>query len=191
VLDEVRAIAQTGLHYSTDPYDRERCTRLLDLATRGYAEALELPEPEVRERLARDLGYVSAKVGADAAIFDDDGRVLLVKRSDDLSWGLIAGWVEPGESPAATVAREVEEEVGLQVTSSTLLDAIGRPASARYGPHGLVAIVYLCVVAPGPVTISHEAVAAAYRHIEDVEEWHANHERLALLAREHWQQRRA
>ena len=74
VLDEVRAIAQTGLHYATDPYDRERCTRLLDLATRGYAEALDLPEPEVRARLARDLGYVSAKVGADAAIFDDEGR---------------------------------------------------------------------------------------------------------------------
>jgi hypothetical protein len=41
------------------------------------------------------------------------------------------------------------------------------------------------------VTISHEAVDAAYRHIEDVEVWHANHQRLALLAREHWRARRA
>jgi 8-oxo-dGTP pyrophosphatase MutT (NUDIX family) len=191
VLDEVRAIAQTGLHYSTDPYDRERCTRLLDLATRGYAEALQLPEPEVRERLARDLGYVSAKVGADAAIFDDEGRVLLVHRSDDLRWGLVAGWVEPGESPAATVVREVEEEVGLVVTGCTLLDVIGRPARADYGPHGMVAVVFLCEVAPGPITISHEAIAAEYRHPEDVEDWHANHERLAGIARDAWLARRA
>jgi 8-oxo-dGTP pyrophosphatase MutT (NUDIX family) len=189
VLDEVRAIAQTGLHYSTDPYDRERCTRLLNLATRGYAEALELPEPEVRARLAHDLGYVSAKVGADAAIFDDDGRLLLVQRSDDRRWGLVAGWVEPGESPAATVVREVAEEVGLVVTACTLLDAIGRPASAEFGPHGLVAIVYLCEVAPGPITISHEAIAADYRHLEDVEVWHANHERLAGIARDAWRAR--
>ena len=87
LLDELRAIAQTGLRYATDPYDRERCTRLLDLATRGYAEALDLPEPEVRERLARDLGYVSAKVGADAAIFDADGRMLVVLRTDDQRGG--------------------------------------------------------------------------------------------------------
>ena len=45
--------------------------------TVGYAAALELPEPEVRARLARELGYVTAKVGADAAIFDDDGRLMV------------------------------------------------------------------------------------------------------------------
>jgi 8-oxo-dGTP pyrophosphatase MutT (NUDIX family) len=191
VLDEVRAIAQTGLHYATDPYDRERCTRLLDLATRGYAEALDLPEPEVRARLARDLGYVSAKVGADAAIFDDDGRVLLVHRADDLRWGLISGWVDPGETPTLTVVREVREEVGLDVTAYELVDVVGRPAGTEFGPHAVVSVLYLCAVAPGEVTISHEAVAAAYRHVEDVDEWHANHELLAGMARDAWRDRRA
>jgi len=191
VLDEVRAIAQTGLHYSTDPYDRERCTRLLDIVARGYAAALDLPEPEVRARLARELGYQSAKVGADAAIFDADGRVLLVLRADDEAWGLIAGWVDPGETPTDTVVREVHEEVDLTVTAYELVDVIGRPAGTEFGPHAVVSVVYLCDVAPGAVTISHEAVDAAYRHIEDVEVWHANHERLALLARERWRARRA
>jgi ADP-ribose pyrophosphatase YjhB (NUDIX family) len=186
VLDEVRAIAQTGLHYSTDPYDRERCTRLLDLVARGYAAALALPEPEVRERLAREFGYQSAKVGADAAIFDDDGRVLLVLRTDDEAWGLIAGWVDPGETPTETIVREVREEVDLVVTGYELVDVIGRPAGAEYGPHAVVSVLYRCTVAPGPVTISHEAIAAEYRHPEDVDRWHANHERLALLARDHW-----
>ena len=60
LLDELQAVARTGLEYATDPYDRERYTRLLDLAVEGYAEALSLPEPEIRARLARDLGYVTA-----------------------------------------------------------------------------------------------------------------------------------
>ena len=191
MLDEVRAIAQTGLHYSTDPYDRERCTRLLDIVTRGYAAALDLPEPEVRARLARELGYQSAKVGADAAIFDDDGRILLVHRSDDLRWGLIAGWVDPGETPPDTVVREVLEEADLVVTEFELIDVVGRPAATVYGPHATVSVLYLCTVAPGPVTISHEAIAAGYHHPEDVVDWHANHEQLALLAREHWRARHA
>ena len=185
MLDEVRAIAQTGLHYCTDPYDRERCTRLLDIVTRGYAAALDLPEREVRARLARELGYQSAKVGADAAIFDADGRVLLVLRADDEAWGLIAGWVDPGETPTDTVVREVREEVDLTVTEFELVDVIGRPAGTQFGPHAVVSVLYHCTVAPGPVTISHEAIAAEYRHPEDVEVWHANHERLALLARDH------
>lgn len=189
VLDEVRAIAQTGLHYSTDPYDRERCTRLLDLATRGYAEALDLPEPEVRARLARDVGYQSAKVGADAAIFDEEGRVLLVHRADDLRWGLISGWVDPGETPPDTVVREVREEVDLEVTSFELVDVVGRAAGTDFGPHAVVSVLYHCRVAPGVVTISHEAVAAAFRHPEDVEEWHANHEQLAIVARDLWRAR--
>jgi 8-oxo-dGTP pyrophosphatase MutT (NUDIX family) len=191
VLDEVRAIAQTGLHYSTDPYDRERCTRLLDLAARGYADALDLPEPEVRARLARDLGYQSAKVGADAAIFDDDGRVLLVHRADDRRWGLISGWVDPGETPTETVVREVHEEVGLHVTEFSLVDVVGRPAGTEFGPHAVVSVLYLCTIGPGAVTISHEAVAAAYRNPEDVEDWHANHRLLAGMARDAWNARRA
>lgn len=188
LLDELRAIAQTGLHYSTDAYDRERYTRLLDLATRGYAEALDLPEPEVRSRLAHDLGYVSAKVGADAAIFDADGRMLMVLRSDDQKWGMISGWVDPGETPATTVVREVAEEVGLTVTGFDLVDAIGRPAGTEFGPHAVVSVVYRCEVAPGPIVISHESLAAEYRHLDQVPAagWHANHESLAQLARESW-----
>lgn len=189
LLDELRAIAQTGLHYATDPYDRERCTRLLELATAGYAEALDLPEPEVRERLAKDLGYVSAKVGADAAIFDADGRLLMVHRADDHKWGMISGWVDPGETPATTVVREVQEEVGLTVTAFELVDAIGRPAGTEFGPHAVVSVIYACEVAPGPITISHESLAAEYREIEAVDAWHANHEALAHLARDAWRAR--
>ena len=189
LLDELRAIAQTGLHYATDPYDRERCTRLLALATQGYSEALDVPEPDVRARLARDLGYVSAKVGADAAIFDDDGRMLVVHRADDECWGFVSGWVDPGETPATTVVREVREEVGLTVTDFTLVDAVGRRAGTEYGPHAVVSIVYLCTVAPGPIVISHESLAAQYRELESVDHWHANHEMLAHLARDAWRAR--
>jgi ADP-ribose pyrophosphatase YjhB (NUDIX family) len=191
VLDELQAIAKTGLAYSTDPYDRERCNRLLDLATRGYAASLSLPEPEVRARLARELGYVTAKVGADAAIFDESGRVLLVHRSDTLTWGLISGFVDPGETPTTTLVREVREEVGLTVSDYELIDVLGRPAGTEFGPHAVVSVLYLCAVTPGPVTISHEAVAAGFREIDDVVGWHANHERLARIAHAAWLARRA
>ncbi len=91
VLDELQAIARTGLEYAADPYDRERYERLLTIAVDGYAEALDLPPAAVRARLGRDLGYITAKVGAEAAIFDPDDRILLIRRSDDQRWGLVSG----------------------------------------------------------------------------------------------------
>ncbi|MBM3674182.1 MAG: NUDIX domain-containing protein [Actinobacteria bacterium] len=182
LLDELQAIARNGLTYSENPYDRERYERLLDLAIRGYGEALSMPPEVVRARLGGELGYVTAKVGADGAIFDDEDRVLLVHRADDDTWGLVSGWVDAGETPADTVVREIAEEVGLDATVLGLVDVIGRPAGSGYGPHGAVAVVYRCAVAPGEMTLSHEVRDARYRVIDEVEHWHHNHERLARVA---------
>ena len=182
VLDELAAIARTGLEYSTNPYDRERYERLLTIAVDGYSEALALPPAEIRARLARDLGYVTAKVGAEAAIFDDEDRILLIRRSDDGCWGLISGYVDAGESPAGTIVREVREEVGLDATIEALVDVFGRPASAANGPHGTVGVLYLCTVAPGEPTLSHETLDARYWPIDAVDNWHKNHEDYARAA---------
>lgn len=54
-------------------------------------------------------------LGAAAVVFDDDGRVLLQKRSDFHLWGLPGGALEPGEALATAVVREVREETGLMV----------------------------------------------------------------------------
>jgi ADP-ribose pyrophosphatase YjhB (NUDIX family) len=182
LLDELQAIARTGLHYTESPYDRERYERLLAIAVGGYESALALPPEEVRARLARDLGYVTAKVGAEAAIFDEEDRILLIRRSDDHCWGLVSGWVDAGESPADTIVREVEEEIGLDATIVALVDVFGRQASQQNGPHGAVAVLYLCTVAPGEITLSHETLDARYWNIDDVDPWHKNHETYARAA---------
>ena len=110
LLDGIQTIARNGLAFSAGPYDRERYERLLDLASSYYGQALDLPPAEVRRRLTAELGYITPKVGAEAAVFDEAGRILLVRRSDDGLWCLPCGWVEPNESPAEAAVREAWEE---------------------------------------------------------------------------------
>ena len=55
---------------------------------------------------------------ARAVVFDDQGRILLIRRGDNKQWALPAGGMEPGESVTECMAREVWEETGLKVECS-------------------------------------------------------------------------
>lgn len=50
--------------------------------------------------------------GAGVLILDEQGRVLLVRRSDDGAWAPPGGMMEPGESAEETARREAMEETG-------------------------------------------------------------------------------
>jgi len=139
----------------------------------------------VRARFAKDVGYVTAKVGADAAIFDEHDRVLLVRRVDDGKWGLIAGWIDANETPEETAVREVAEEVGLTARVNRLVGVFGRHAGEHGNPHSVVSILYLCDVIGGELRAQpHEVHEIAWKAIEDVDNWHHHHETLARAARE-------
>lgn len=59
---------------------------------------------------------------AGAAVFDDAGRVLLIKENYDRErWGFPGGAVEAGETPEQAVVREVREETGAEVRIDSLV----------------------------------------------------------------------
>ena len=184
LLDEIRIMAANGLKYADNEYDRVRYARLRELAEDYYSEVLDLPREQVRARLRSELGHVTPKVGADAAIFDASGRILLMQRADNRTWCLPCGWVDAGESPSETVVREVSEETGLAVSVTKLLGLFSRPASAEAGPHGVVSVLYLCKVESGTLHCSNEGLELRYWNIVDVPEWHAHHELMARAARD-------
>jgi ADP-ribose pyrophosphatase YjhB (NUDIX family) len=186
LLDEIQTIARNGLHYTSGTYDRERYERLMSLATRAYGELLDVPGETVRVRFLQEIGYITPKVGSDGAIFNDSGEILLMERSDGSGWCLPCGWVEPNEKPVEAVKREVREETGLEIEVKQLVGVFTRMPSVKNGPHTMIALVYLCEVVGGELTLSHEGLALEYRAIDGVQDWHATHERYARAAYEVW-----
>jgi len=57
-------------------------------------------------------------------ILDDEGRVFLVKHSYVRGWQMPGGGVEPGETIAAALEREIREEANIELTASPILHAI-------------------------------------------------------------------
>ena len=74
-------------------------------------------------------GSVIPCVGA--VIKDDRGRLLLIKRGHAPGaglWSLPGGRIEPGETDAEALVREMREETGLEVQAGRLLGSVRRPA---------------------------------------------------------------
>ncbi|WP_458188707.1 NUDIX hydrolase N-terminal domain-containing protein [Haladaptatus sp. NG-WS-4] len=185
LLDELRIVAQVGLEYADNPYDEERYERILTLVSEWYGRSVDLPPEDVRARFAEEVGYVTPKVSADAAIFDDEGRILLQLRADDDTWCLPCGFSDPNESPRETAVRETREETGLVVEPRELVQ-INTRKPGEYGPNCLVVHVYLCTVTGGEMEVSHEGTDVGYWPIEDVPVWHKDHEEMARAAYDHW-----
>ncbi len=62
-----------------------------------------------------------------AAVRDDQGRVLLIHKTDNDLWALPGGGHEVGESIADTVVREVKEETGFDVEVDRLVGTYTNP----------------------------------------------------------------
>jgi 8-oxo-dGTP diphosphatase len=99
---------------------------------------------------------------AAAALVDADGRVLICQRPKGKQlaglWEFPGGKVEPGETPEACLIRELDEELGIQVTEACLAPFVF--ASHTYQSFHLVMPLYLCRRWTGTVQPrEHEALA--------------------------------
>jgi len=113
------AIAQTGLGYANNDYDRERYEAIRAIAAHIAAAGTGADPVRIEQLLAAERGYATPKLDVRAAVFRD-GRVLLVKERSDGRWTLPGGWADVGDSPRAAVEREVREESGYEVRAVKL-----------------------------------------------------------------------
>lgn len=129
--EALAGIARTGLGFTTNPYERERFEEVLAVAADMRAAAAHgdvKPESLVAEwmRSVGDgiAGYQTPKAAVGAIVGDDEGRLLLIQRSDSGVWLYPTGWADIGYSPAEVVQKEVLEETGIHCRVERLVAVI-------------------------------------------------------------------
>lgn len=117
---ELGAMAQNGLNYSTDKYELDRYRRIRELTAELYALIAESDPAAFHRALDAETGHATPKLDCRGALFDDAGRVLLVREKADGRWTLPGGWIDALDTPTHATEREFAEEAGLRVRAAHL-----------------------------------------------------------------------
>ena len=151
------AIAQNGLTYAEDHFDKERYEQVRHVAAEMMAEQSEADDRKVLDLFAGEVGYATPKVDVRGAAFRD-GQILLVKEREDGLWTLPGGWADVNESPREAVVREVLEESGYRTRAVKLLAVWDRAKHPHVPPfpYHIYKIFILCELIGGEAATSHE-----------------------------------
>jgi 8-oxo-dGTP pyrophosphatase MutT (NUDIX family) len=113
------------------------------------------------------------RLGTSAIIFNEAGKFLLTRRSDNGQWCLPGGAVESGESVAEACEREVWEETGLKVRVKRLVGVYSHSDQLVVYPDGhkafIVAIHFEAEMTGGKLGLSNETTDFGYFTLEETE----------------------
>lgn len=142
--DALRDISAVGLLYSSNAYDKERYSKIQDIAMAILAFATSETPAHLESLRMPVFSRPSPLVGGDGAVIDDIGRLLLIQRSDNGKWAMPGGIFEVGETPAEGVAREVFEETGVRCRAVALIAVLDSRLWGTTFPLHMYQFLFLC-----------------------------------------------
>lgn len=139
----IQSIAQAGLQYGKDKYDKERYEELRRISTEMISAKTDIPVDKVYDLFCNETGYQTPKVDTRAAVFIED-KILLVHENND-TWSLPGGWCDVDQSVASNTEKEVKEETGFTVTAEKIIAVQDwRKHNVTNYAYGVVKIFVMC-----------------------------------------------
>lgn len=114
------AIAQNGLLFTNDVFDKQRYQQIQKIAASILAEKSDYTFEKITELFHDEKGYATPKLDVRGVVFQDN-KILLVKERSDHLWSLPGGWVDVNESPSEAICKEIFEESGFKTKAIKLI----------------------------------------------------------------------
>lgn len=116
---ELQFLAQVGLTYTKDDFDKERYERIRAIAAEMMSLQSGLPLERVQDLFCNETGFQTPKMDTRAAIFSGN-KILLVKEKNG-KWSMPGGWVDVMQTIKSNTVKEVREEAGLDVEAVRII----------------------------------------------------------------------
>jgi len=116
----------------------------------------------------------SIVVATSVYVDDDEGRILLIRRTDNDLWAMPGGGMEVGETVSECAVRETKEETGIDVDITSLVGIFTNPAHVVAYRNGEVRQQFsICLrarVAGGEIRTSDESSEVRWVHRNELAE---------------------
>ena len=166
---ELQSLAQAGLFYGKDVFDRERYTRIREISAEMLAHMTDLPVETVTGIFCNEVGYQTPKLDTRAAVFQE-GKILLVKECSG-KWALPGGWCDVGLSVGENTCKEVKEEAGLDVVPEKVIAVQDRAKHNKPDyAYSICKVFVQCRLIGGAFTENSETTEAKYFAPEELPE---------------------
>ena len=164
---EIQSIAQIGIAYTKDPFDKERYERLREISKEMISKKSNLSLEQVDNLFCNEKGYQTPKIDTRAAIFEND-KILLVKENNG-KWSLPGGWCDVLETISSNIKKEVKEETGLSVKPISIISLQDRNKhNTPVYAYGICKIFILCEKISGNFIKNIETLDAKYFTFEEI-----------------------
>jgi len=168
-IKRLKSIADTGLLYSKNEYDKERYYELQEISYKLLHTYSGLSVQELKFILPGAKDYPTAKVDIRGLAISDDNKILMVQERVDGKWSLPGGWGDIGYSPKETIIKEFKEETGLDVAAERLLAVFDK----RMHPHPpqpfyVYKMVFYCKIISAEITKGFDVLDVQYFSIKDL-----------------------
>lgn len=166
---ELQSLAQAGLFYGENEYDRERYERIREIAAEMISHKSDISLEKVKGLFCNEVGYQTPKLDTRAAIFREE-KILLVKENNG-TWSLPGGWVDVNVSAKENVVKEVKEEAGLDVSADFVIAVQDREKhNLPVYAYKVCKIFVMCSVMGGRFEENIETVESRYFGLEELPE---------------------
>jgi ADP-ribose pyrophosphatase YjhB (NUDIX family) len=179
------ALAQTGLHFTPQEYDRERYREVAQIASQLLALESKLPAEELHRTWFVEDGYATPKVDVRGAVFRGD-QVLMVRERVDDKWTLPGGWADVNDTPSHAVLKEIEQESGFTARVVKLAAVFDRNKH-EHPPFlfHLWKMFFICEITGGEARTSYETTAVEFFPLDDLPELSTGRATAAQIRRMH------
>ena len=171
---ELQSIAQSGLTFSTDNYDRDRYEKIRTLAVEIMHEYTDVDHNKIRDLFASETGYQTPKVDIRAAVFKGE-EILLVKEKIDGKWSLPGGWADVNTSVSESAVRECLEEAGAIVKPKRIIAVhLGNKHNNAHFPFTIYKIFVECELVEYRFKENTETLDAGFFNLMNLPELSVN-----------------
>lgn len=175
LVKRIKAIAETGLVFTEEAYDRERYEELQKISLKLLAHIADEPMAVMQDFFMPQQDYPTPKVDVRALVLNEKDEILMAKEGVDSKWTIPGGWADIGITPSETAVKEIEEETGIKTEVVRFLGVYDKQVHPHPPePYYIYKLFFLCRITGGELKAGFDMLGADFFSLDQLPELSEN-----------------